>query len=258
MEEYLEFAIEIAKVAGKEMLDHYNVNEEYDYKEDKTVVTESDRFINHYLIEKVKEKYPTHSVMGEEESFLQDSNYVWVCDPIDGTGMFIERIPVAVFSLALVIDGTPKVGVVYDPFFDKMYTAIEGQGAYCNEERIHVNDKKLYEEGYRMNIEMWNKAEYDTLSMARDFLDKAALSQIGSVARSCMAVARGDFSCDIFPGTKHSNCDIAASCLIVKEAGGTVTNIYGEDQRYDQDIKGAIISNGVSHEEVLSVVKRYL
>lgn len=258
MEEYLKFACEIAKYAGKEMLNHFDVNEEYDFKEDKTVVTKSDKDINHYLIEKVKKHYPSHSVIGEEESYIQDSNYAWVCDPIDGTGMFIERIPVAVFSLALVIDGVPKVGVVYDPFFDKMYTAIQGQGAYCNNERIHVNNKKLYDEGYRMNLEMWNKAEYDTLLLAKEFIDKAALSQIGSVARSCMAIASGDFSCDIFPGTKHANCDIAASCLIVKEAGGMVTNIFGEDQRYDQDIKGAIISNGISHEEVLSIIKKCL
>ena len=73
-----------------------------------------------------------------------------------------------------------------------------------------------------------------------------------------MAIATGDFSCDIFPGTEHGNCDIAASYIIVTEAGGKVTNIYGEEQRYDTDIKGAIISNGISHAKILKKVKKYI
>lgn len=73
-----------------------------------------------------------------------------------------------------------------------------------------------------------------------------------------MAIAEGYFSCDVFPGTEHGNCDIAASYLIVTEAGGKVTNLYGEEQRYDRDIKGAIISNGVSHENMLEIVKKYI
>lgn len=73
-----------------------------------------------------------------------------------------------------------------------------------------------------------------------------------------MAIAEGYFSCDVFPGTELGNCDIAASYLIVTEAGGKVTNLYGEEQRYDRDIKGAIISNGVSHENMLEIVKKYI
>lgn len=73
-----------------------------------------------------------------------------------------------------------------------------------------------------------------------------------------MAIATGDFSCDIFPGTEHGNCDVAASYLIVTEAGGKVTNLYGEKQRYDMDIKGAIITNGISHDKILNEVKKYI
>lgn len=68
------------------------------------------------MIKKVKEQYPNHAVDGEEEQEGK-SNFVWVCDPVDGTAMYARHIPVAVFSLALVIDGVPNVGVVYDPFY---------------------------------------------------------------------------------------------------------------------------------------------
>jgi myo-inositol-1(or 4)-monophosphatase len=221
-------------------------------------VTEIDKKINHYLIEKVNEKYPDHSVIGEEEISSNTSNYIWVCDPVDGTGMFTNSVPVCVFSLALVVDGDVQVGVVYDPFLDKMYTAVRGKGAYCNGEEIHVNDKHVGDLGYRVNYEMWDNAKFDTMEIVHDMLPKVRISNIGSVARSCVAIASGDFSCDLFPGFDHGNCDMAASALIVEEAGGKVTDFYGNIQKYDKAINGAIITNGVSHDEVLEYVKKYV
>ncbi len=108
--EYLEFAKGIAYEAGKIMLRYFNQDNGSSYKGDKTIVTIADTEINSYLIEQVKKEYPNHSVDGEEEQFGR-SNFVWVCDPVDGTAMYARHIPVAVFSLALVIDGIPNVGV---------------------------------------------------------------------------------------------------------------------------------------------------
>lgn len=258
MQEYLDFAIKIAKYAGCEIRDNFCNLEYTRFKDDRTVVTEIDKRINHYLIEMVAKKYPDHSVIGEEEVSSNKSDYVWVCDPIDGTGMFTDGIPVSVFSLALVVDGEVQVGVVYDPYLDKMYTAIKGKGAYCNGCKIKVNDKHLGDLGYRVNFEMWNNAKYNTMKIAYDMLPKVRTSSIGSVARSCMAIASGYFSCDLFPGVVHGNCDIAASALIVTEAGGKVTDFDGNNQRYDIDINGAIITNGTSHDEIVEVVKKYV
>ena len=256
--EYLEFAKDIALYAGKVMMVYYQKNVDLDYKEDRTPVTEVDKKINHYLIEKVQEQYPEHSVMGEEESSSKSSGYVWVCDPLDGTSMYVNHLPVFVFSLALVYNGNPIVGVVYNPNEDKMYTAIKGEGAYCNRVKIHVNDKNLGDLGYKTNVEIFNNPIIDEVSLIQELKPISKISSIGSVARSAVSVAEGYFSCDVFPGTEHGNCDIAASYLIVTEAGGKVTNFYGEEQRYDRDIKGAIISNGVSHAEMLKLVKKYL
>lgn len=258
MEEYLNFAVDIAKYAGEKIRNNFLKVDKINFKADKTVVTEIDKDINHYLIEKVREVYPEHSVIGEEEVDVHSGDYVWVCDPVDGTGMFTDGVPVSVFSLALVVDGEVQVGVVYDPYLDRMYTAIKGKGAYCNEEKISVNNLHLGDLGYRINYEMWNNSKFDTMFIARDLLDQARVSAIGSVARSCMAIASGYFSCDLFPGMEHGNCDLAASSLIVEEAGGRVTDFYGNKQRYDKDINGAIISNGVSHDEILSKVKQYV
>ena len=257
-QEYLEFAKEIALYAGKIMMEYYHKKIDLNYKEDKTVVTYVDKKINHYLISRVQEKYPEHSVLGEEESFKENSDYVWVCDPLDGTGMYVNHVPVFVFSLALVYHGEPIIGVVYNSNENKMYTAIKDEGAYCNDVKIHVNGKQLGDLGYKTNIEIFNNKILDEVSLIQELKPVSKISSIGSVARSCMAIASGHFSCDIFPGTEHGNCDIAASYLIVMEAGGKVTNLYGEEQRYDRDIKGAIISNGVSHEDMLEIVKKYI
>ena len=256
--EYLEFAKEIAIYAGKTMMEFYNDTIDLNYKEDKTVVTIVDKQINRYLIEKVKEKYPMHAVNGEEENYNNSNEYVWVCDPLDGTGMYVNHIPVFVFSLALVHNGEPIVGVIYNPNEKKMYYAIKGQGAYCNDIKIFVNNKKFGDLGYKTNVEIFNNNIIDEVSLIKELKRNSKISSIGSVARSCMAIATGDFSCDIFPGTSHGNCDIAASYLIVTEAGGKVTNLYGENQRYDKDIKGSIISNGISHNDILEIVKKYL
>ena len=258
MTEYLDFAKEIALYAGKVMMEYYNKKIDLNYKNDKTVVTLVDKKINSYLIEKVKEKYPNHAVNGEEENYNQDSLYTWVCDPLDGTGMYVNHIPVFVFSLALVYDGKPIVGVIYNPNENKLYSAIKDKGAYCNDIKIRVNNKKLGDLGYKTNIEVFDNELIDEIEILKELKKSSKISAIGSVARSCMAIATGDFSCDIFPGTKHSNCDIAAACIIVTEAGGKVTNIYGDNQRYDNDIKGAIITNGISHNQILEIICKYI
>lgn len=255
--EYLIFAKEIAYEAGKIMKEYFLEDNGASYKYDQTIVTKADTEINSLLIRKVKEKYPTHSVDGEEEQFGK-SDYVWVCDPVDGTAMYARHIPVAVFSLALVVDGISTVGVVYDPFTDNLYSAIKGECAYRNDERINVNDIKLDDMRSVSNFDMWPEADYNLYDAIKELGKKTYFVGVGSVIRACMCVANGDFNLAIFPGTKHKNCDIAAAKVIVEEAGGKVTDLFGNEQRYDCSINGAVISNSVVHSEVIDAIKNNL
>ena len=209
-----------------------------------------------YLL-KVKEKYPNHSVDGEEEHYGY-GDYIWVCDPIDGTSMYARHIPVAVFSLALVIDGVPMVGVVYDAFTDNLYTAVKGQGAYRNDVKISVNNIKLDDMRSVSHMDMWPEVEYNLYDTIKELGKKTYFVGLGSVIRAGICVANGDFNLALYPGTKHRNCDLAAIKVIVEEAGGKVTDLFGNEQRYDQDIKGAIISNSVVHAEVIDAIKNNL
>ena len=257
LEEYLDFAKDIAKYAGEVMMKYFKQNNGASYKGDKTIVTLADTEINSYLIKRVKESYPSHSVDGEEEQFGK-SDYVWVCDPVDGTAMYARHIPVAVFSLGLVIKGQSIVGVVFDPFTNNLYTAIKGKGAYKNGEKVTVNDYELDDMKTVCHYDLWPGADYDTSNVIQELGNKTYFIGLGSIIRACMCVASGDFSLAIFPGTKHKNCDIAAVKVIVEEAGGKVTDLFGNEQRYDESINGAVISNGKVHNEVTKTVKKYL
>lgn len=256
-QKYLKFAKDIAYKAGKIMIKYFEDNSEVSYKLDQTIVTKADTEINQYLIKKVKETFPTHSVDGEEEQFGK-SNYVWVCDPIDGTAMYARGIPVAVFSLALVIEGVPTIGVVYDPFTDSMYSAIKDKGAYKNNKKISVNNIELNDKKSVANFDMWPKADYNLYDSIKELGKKTYFVGVGSVIRACMCIATGDFNLAIFPGTTHKNCDIAAAKVIVEASGGKVTDLFGNEQRYDRDINGAVISNGKVHDEVVAVLKTNL
>lgn len=257
LEEYLEFAKDIAKYAGKVMLKYFKQNNGASYKKDETIVTLADTEINSYLIKQVKEKYPSHSVDGEEEQFGK-SNYVWVCDPVDGTAMYARHIPVAVFSLALVINGVPKIGVIYDIFTNNLYSAINGKGAYRNDIKINVNDYKIEDIQSVCHYDMTRHSVYNIYDCIKELSKKTYFVSLGSITRACTCVANGEFNLAIFPGTEHKNCDIAAAKVIVEEAGGKVTDLFGNEQRYDESINGAIISNGKVHNEVIEIIKKYL
>ena len=94
--------------------------------------------------------------------------------------------------------------------------------------------------------------------MVQELGKKTYFIGLGSIIRACTCVASGEFILAIFPGTTHKNCDIAAVKVIIEEAGGTVTDLFGNEQRYDESINGAVVSNGKVHNEVTETVKKYL
>ena len=252
LKDHLEFAKELALEAGTIMRAYYGKHPDEHLKLDNTIVTVADEEINQMVIDKVAERYPDHAVNGEEASSENNSEYVWVCDPIDGTNPFAMEVPVSVFSLALVADGAPEVGVIYAPFSEHMYTASKGGGSYLNNEPIRVRQTG-FDVKARMNVDWWAGAEYDVMKlMHRLAYDKNVYVLCpGSTTHAGALVARGEFVASVFPGTKGKNVDIAAAKVIVEEAGGRVTDLFGNEQRYDKDLNGAVLSNGVVHDEIV-------
>lgn len=254
--QYLEFAKSLAYEAGSIMKKYFGQNPDSKLKEDATIVTIADTEVNSMVIARVQASYPDHAVDGEEESDLKESDHVWVCDPIDGTNPYAMQLPISVFSLALVVDGKPIVGVIYDPFCDKLYSAAVGKGAQMNDEPLHVSTQGFGAKA-RVNVDWWPDAEYDILTQMRDMSlrEHVYLLSPGSTTHMAALVAEGQFVASVFPGTKGKNVDIAAAKVIVEEAGGKVTDLFGNEQRYDGDLKGALVSNGVVHDAILEYLK---
>ena len=257
MKQYLEFAKDVARHAGEITRRYFSQENGASYKYDQTIVTKADTEINAYLIERVRDAFPSHAVDGEEAQH-GTSEYVWVCDPVDGTAMYARHIPVSVFSLALVRDGAPIVGVIYDPFTDQLYEASLGGGAYQNGRRIHVSDSPFSGMRTVVNLDTWPHADYDLWEVFRELGKKTYTVSFGSIIHAAACVANGDLVAAIYPGTKHKNCDIAAVKILVEEAGGRVTDLFGREQRYDGDIQGALISNGTVHEETLALIRKFM
>lgn len=252
-------ATQLAKDAGVIMLKYFNsATSNPMVKSDRTIVTKADIDINEFVIERLKNETPTYSIHGEEKSFaVEGSKYTWVCDPVDGTMPFSKGIPISTFSLGLVdINGDSVLGVVYDPFQDRLYEAVKGQGAFLNGVKISVSEKDNLEDAY-IDEELWiSHDEEVSFNDPKDMLNKngAKVTTLCSAVITGCLVAHGSFDAMIFGQGKPE--DIAALSVIVSEAGGKVTDLYGNKQRYDMNIKGAIVTNGLIHDDICEVLSQ--
>lgn len=257
MQEYLDFSIDLARRAALIMLEHFSVGVARDIKDNDTPVTIADTAINSMVIKRINETYPEHAVMGEEESHeVSGADYTWVCDPIDGTIPYTFGMPTNMFSIALVgNDGQPQLAVIYDPYMERMYTAIKGQGAHLNGDPISVNRvgelKSAIIGGSGGQSKVLRAAEFKGAVIAACFRPLI----VNCVMYEAMLVATGQIGATVFPGAGAH--DAVTSKLIVEEAGGLVTNVYGEEQRYDRPVKGAIISNQELHPQLVELAGQY-
>lgn len=229
------------------MLEYFDGDQQVEIKTDNTPVTIADKKINSLVIEELK-KHFDDVIIGEEESIGEyGSGRRWFCDPIDGTKAFIFGVPTAMFSLALVEDGRPVLGVCYDPFLDRLYTAVKGGGSYCNDKQLHVSNKNIEHATVAISARI-TKKRYQHIEFLLD--KKIPLMALGgAVYKSCL-VARGRIEGYLEVGI--SAHDIAAMELIIEEAGGLVTGLAGEILDYRKPFKGAAISNGVIHYELVA------
>lgn len=258
-EKELEFAKGLALEAGELIRKNFVAigNAEKEWKEDNSPLTITDATINHWVLGAIEKEFPEHSLLGEEESSAHNNTeYVWVCDPIDGTTPFTHGWPTSCFSLGLTRNGESVVGVAYDPYMDRLYFAEKDNGAYVNSMKLAVNKfsdwKKLY-----IGYDAWPGAKFDIADALPILMRKNTnLFKLCSAVYSSTLVSAGHFSAYIFPG--KTPWDMVAIKVIVEEAGGKVTDIFGDDQRYDREINGALVSNGLVHEQLINILSPYL
>lgn len=257
LQEYLAFAKTIAEKAGEIMNSYYRADQSVEIKSDATPVTVADKAINDLLIEEVKKQYPYHGVLGEEASWNETRSELWVCDPIDGTVSFIMHVPLAMFSLAFVEDGVPKVAVAYSPWTQAMYWAVLGGGSHRNGEPIAVSGRDWGQRTMLLGSSHGGSREPVDHPKIWKELYQAGVNVTklpGTVFKGCL-VAEGSADGRIF--VHNGAHDIAAIKLIIEEAGGKVTDLTGSEQPYSQAINGAVMSNGLIHAKLLGLVEQY-
>nr|CAH7719644.1 unnamed protein product [Callosobruchus chinensis] len=235
VKEYFDYALQLVKEAGKVLLTakDYEVESKSDVYD---LVTVYDRKIEEVLVKKLKEKWPDHKFIGEEESEVSGipdltDEPTWIIDPIDGTANFIRQLRMSAVSVGLVIRKQQTLGIVFNPFTDECYTAVKGQGAFLNGERIHTNgETDISKSIFAYELSLARNPKYLDLYMYRlKHLMKiiTGIRSLGTAVMSACYVADGRldaYQCDgLYPW------DVAAAGLVVTEAGGHLCDTRGKE-----------------------------
>lgn len=230
---------ETVKEAGKIILSASGTDYGTDSKQGHAnYVTKYDRQVQEFLHERLSSLLPEASFLGEEEGedvFREKYRKGWlfIVDPIDGTTNFIKGYYASTVSVGLFKDGKPYIGVIYQPYLDHIFTACRGSGAFDNGKKIMSSSLPLCDSiiafgtsPYRTDL--WQK----TMKLAGEYLMKGQdLRRSGSAAWDCCMVACGaaglyfEFSLGLW--------DYAAGAVIIREAGGVITDIYGDELKFD-------------------------
>lgn len=251
---HLETALDLAAQAGKVMRANFTRQMKKEWKDERSPVTETDIAINNLVLKEIKSRYPGHSILAEEGSDHDESHeYVWICDPVDGTHNFSHGLPTATFALALVHRHVPILSVILDPFEGRTYWAEKGKGAFLNGSPIRVSGSSSVKSTL---IGIGKARQLKNLFPVMDELYQRGVSLVSGVSIHYVSalVASGEFSASIFGGT--STHDMTPAKVLVEEAGGRVTDLFGATpKRFDQPLSGQVCSNGLVHEEILELLK---
>jgi myo-inositol-1(or 4)-monophosphatase len=219
------------------------------------LVTEVDHASEKAIMDVIKKAYPDHYILSEEAGeIIQDSQYKWIIDPIDGTVNFAHRIPICCISIGLEHKGQMILGAVYNPFMNELFVAERGQGATLNDRKISVSTKELVQNACMVTGFPYTYLDEPNgpLQVFERFIRRGIpVRRLGSAAIDLCWVACGRF--DAFYEHKLQAWDSAAGFLIVEEAGGKVTNLQGDP--YSPYQPGIIASNGILHDELLRWIK---
>lgn len=222
-------------------------------------VTEVDQASEQAIIETLLSAYPGHAIWAEESGRThgaQDSDYVWLIDPLDGTTNFIHGLPIYCVSIALAVKGKVEQAVVYDPTRNDLFTATRGRGAFMNNRRIRVS-KRTRLQGCLISTGFPFRTTDDFnnyLCMMGDLMQvTAGLRRPGAAALDLAYVAAG-FT-DGFFETGLQPWDVAAGSLLVTEAGGLVGNLSGEADFLEQ--KECLAGNPRIYGQLVAVLGKY-
>ena len=225
----------VQEVAQREIMPLFGVSSSR-LKEDGSLVTAADTAVQAWLAKELRLRWPQFAMVGEEmpaaeqRAALQSAHGAWCLDPLDGTTNFVNRLPFFAVSLALLQDGGPVLGVVYDPVRKECFKALRGQGAWLNGERLPPMG---WSPALRRCVALVDFKRLKPRLAGRLGIDPPYGSQRnwGSCALEWCWLAAGRAHLSVHGGQKL--WDYAAGSLIFREAGGIATTLEGEPLSYD-------------------------
>ncbi|PIV01106.1 MAG: inositol monophosphatase [Syntrophobacterales bacterium CG_4_8_14_3_um_filter_58_8] len=244
----------VAREAGALLLERLHDRHTVQYKGEINLVTEADRLSEALIVERIRREFPGHDILTEESpETANGSGFRWIIDPLDGTTNYAHGYPVFSVSIALEVKGVIRLGAVYNPMLDELFTADKGAGAFLNGRRLNVSrterlSRSLLATGFPYDIreDRNNNINYFKVMI----LSAQAVRRTGSAALDLAYIAAGRF--DGFWELKLMPWDTAAGWLLVEEAGGCVTDLRGDP--YQLHSPNILASNGLIHAEMASIL----
>jgi len=268
----IQTARRLAIEAGKVILDVYSTDFESEQKlsVDNTYepVTAADKLASKIIVEGLTAEFPTDAVLSEEETddlenrILQ--NRSWIIDPVDGTAGFVRRDGDFAVQIGLAEKGTAILGVVFLPVHDFLMYAVRGQGAFGvlgggEEQPLTVSDKTDYS---KMSLAISRHHPSQKMGRIIEEFGFTAMIQRGSVGLKVGLIAEQRCDMYIHPGQRTKLWDTCAPQVVLEEAGGRMTDLFGQPFRYDnidvQNHNGVVASNGVAHDDVIAKLEPLL
>ena len=220
------------------------------------LVTEADIKAQEKIIKTIRNHFPEHSIMAEEQDLSAKSGAadLWIIDPLDGTNNFAHSIPHFCISIAYARSGRVVAGAVFDPVRQEMFSATRGRGAFLNDVPISVSKAQTLQEAIIATGFYYDRGEMmrQTLKSIEKLFEANVhgIRRFGSAALDLCWVACGRF--DAYFEYNLSTWDFAAGMLLIEEAGGYCTDQKGS--RLDLNSSGIAVSNGKFHSEFIKII----
>ena len=220
-------------------------------------VTSADRRTEKILIDELQKAHPDYGIITEEAGVLNKSNTKnrWIIDPIDGTMNFLNGIPQFAISIGYEEAGEIKCGVIFNPIMNEMFCAEKGNGAYLNNSRIRVSNKKKIKDallvtgGPKGQSKIKDKIFSEYVKVSQNVSN---VRKFGSAALDMAYVACGRF--DGYWQRELNYWDVAAGTIILKEAGGFI-DFFEEDAKAPMK-KNILATNSIIHEELRDLINK--
>ncbi len=252
----INFVENLVRQAGDVLLSHFGKDGELLTLRTsvKEAVTKYDKMVDELMVRGIRDGYPHHSLLTEESGLLKgDADWLWVVDSLDGTSAFANSNPLFSVCLAVMHRGELLLGAIYAPAINEFYLAEKGNGAYLNQRRIHVSEGSDLRQSYLFYCEGGERDRSRTgRIIGRVYPEVMDLRKLGSAGLETAWVAAGKG--EAYFTTKIEPWDVAPGVLLVREAGGEVTDLEGNEWKLEKS--DLLFSNGKVHSSILDLLRQ--